>query len=469
MSAGLKIETEIENAELTTLEGLRVNFIIANRSEREVTIAGPEALSVEVYCESESPIRRMDGASQSEMLGTCADKALQGALPAGEECEWTIDFTNYHYPLSVGRYEVVGVLELPNGGGQVRGAAVGIQVVPAKITGIKSLRDNPVLDSLTHLIETAGPNGKEHYLRLQSHDRPLASWYSQRIITRKNAEDMICAQASQFQTDNFDPFFRRWVVWREGETLLAHAFVEGQPEHGSSRRASLPPRHRPIAAYYDASDRLFVILLDKRNRLRCYQLRSRTMTVLFSKELPLGLDSPPIVAADEDGIHLLLAKGGLSYYLLDHKGESIHQHRLFRSRLNFHSARFDLEARTIQSIYRDGRHGKSLELFHYDLQRRNLKRHQTGALRLRGELAECAFDRGLDGKFHLLVRSNRDKLYYYRNHSGPWRVGQRVGTCFPRVIAGDRTFLGSYTTEHGYRFLQFQPAEDLPRVDDFSR
>jgi hypothetical protein len=464
----IQLVIEIENRNLSTLESPCVNFVIANSGKRDVAIAGPESLSIEVYSADGQLFRRMDGESQAEMLGTGSDEPFRGALAAGDECEWGIDFSNYHYPLPAGTFQVIGILELPNGGGRIPSMPVQLHVAATKITAVQPLRDNPVLDSLTTLIETEGATGKDYYLRLQSPDRPLASWYCHRIMNRQDVKDILCAQASHFQTENFDPFFRRWVVWREGEQILAHAFVEGQREENSFCQATLPAGHQLVGAYYDHLDRLFLLLLDQAGRIRCYQLRSKMMSIVFSRPLAPNLNVPPTIAVDEDGIHLLLSSNGLIYQELDYSGELLYESRLFRTRLEFHSARIDLEARAIRAIYRDGLRGKSVELFNYCLESRKLKHHCCGQLSLKGELLEIAFDRSPDGAFHLMVTTCRGKRYYYRDNSGPWLIGEGEGRCFPQVIAEDRTFLGSYTPEHGYRFLQFQSAEDLPRIQDYS-
>lgn len=461
----LELAIEVDRAKISTLEGLKVEVLLTNRGKADLLIPGPEdesgALGFAVYREqSDALICRMDGLSHQTMLlsARADDHRELDVLPAGEGWCWDVDLVTYHYPLSDGRYEIEAVFDY-GGGKRIRSPRQRVDVGYRNLRAISVLRDNPVLEGLTSVFETRDDGYSEFFLRLQSPDIPLAAWYSERIVARPHIDELFCAQASTFQTDTFDHFAHRWVVWREGPVLFAHRFDQGQAQPNTLRLACIPPGLQLLnSAHYNSNDELFVFFMGADGMLRCGNFESRGLRETFVCPLPAAIGQNLTIGADEDAVYIAWAGSGLSLAKIRPDGLLVGGGKVFHTRLPCHRSWFDSAEGAFKAIFWDGPHGKTVELLQFDLGDWRAESFRIDQIRLRGELSELAFDRGPSGRFDLLVSTRRGQLYYYRHGRGPWRVAEGEDSFFPQVISQPHTHLGYYRKGNGFRFHRFDSA-----------
>jgi hypothetical protein len=470
----LRLDIQLENPELTTLEGLQLEFQLENTGSEPLSIPGSNdrssAIGVEIFTVDGALFRRFNGLTHQSMMSASPPNDLFEIeeLEGGESWHWDVDLATYHYALAEGEYEIRATFNYVPLAMKLTSPRYSFRVLPAPIVEVHDIRDNPIVDALTMLYQSPIDGHLVHFLRLYNPTRPLACWYSQRVLTRANVDQVFCAQASSYQDETFDEAERRWVVWLEGREVLAQAFDEGIAEDGNFGRGTLPKDRELLrTAHYDREDRLFVFMLDKDGILECHQLGKGGLKEVFVYWLPPGLDAAPVIGVDEEFVHVIYSQGGLTHVRLDHQGLMLSIRQLFQTRLPLYSCRYDGAEDSVKAIFWDTPAGKTVEVAVASLNEPELSTYRFEQIRLRGELEELAFDRGTDDAFHLLVATSKGKLYYFQEGDGPWLVDQIDGKAFPRVVAAQQTYLGYYRNERGYRFVMFDPYSEEGRIVKF--
>ena len=263
----LRLDIELEKTELTTLEGLQLELQLDNTGPDTVTIPGSNdrssAFGVEIFTVDGALYRYFDGLTSQAMTSASEpmDVSDLEELGGGESWYWDVDLASYHYGLPEGEYEIRATFNYPPAELKIESARYPFRVVAAPIIDVHDIRDNPILDALTMLYQSPIEGHLVHFLRLYNPCRPLACCFSQRILTRAKIEQIFCAQASSYQDETFDQSERRWVVWVEGNEVLAQAFDQGVAEEDNFGRGTLPKGYELLpVAHYDRQDSLFVFL-----------------------------------------------------------------------------------------------------------------------------------------------------------------------------------------------------------------
>jgi hypothetical protein len=446
---------------LSTHDSLKLEVLLRNDTDAAVELPTPDdrtdALTFEVFDPDGRLVRRMNGFTHQKMMTRTRIDATRSVaqLPPHGHWSWTVDLASYHYPLPAGSYTVQAVLNHPPARVLLRSSARSVHVDPEPIGTLETLHENPVIDGLALLATTGSGGAHRYYLRQHNFSRPLAAWYSERILEAERIDlAPFVASPSYFRTETFDHFFLRWVLWGEAGRIHARRFVFGRPapEH---RAALLPPGEMLLRyAHHTADDRIFLFFRTADGRLVCYRLEDTALVPVFEH----ALDLPPgetglSVRADEASLHLVYADGGLAYERLDHAGRLLDYRRLFRTRLRAHSWEHDLEQDVVRGLFRDSRRGRLLQMAVADLGYGTVE-SQTIRVPFRGEIREASFDRDAQGRFWLAVSTTRGRLYCLDGPDrAPLVVARGVGPFHPHVVAQRGRYLGYQDTAHGYRYV----------------
>jgi hypothetical protein len=473
MSVNLNLGMALVSREVSTLEGPVLQFTLSNRGDSCLTIPSyhdqSDALALHIFSDEGDLFRRVDGLAQQAMLSAAAvdtEPMLQDLEP-GESWSWDLNLLAAHSPLPAGHYQIEATYSYPAENVDLKSERSSFEVRAAEISSAAFLRDNPVLDGLTLALCEGKGRASRHHLRLHNAGRPLAAWYAASVAQRPHMENFFCAQASFYQTESFDPFFRRWAVWQEGPLVFAHAFDEGAPEADSLHIARIPAGHRLIRfAHATAADQLYVFFIDHKQRLVARLFEEQRLRDVFIHYLPDHLELDPVLGADETGLRIALFHRGLSYTKLDHQGDVLDSMKPYNSRLRCSSARYEAETDQFKAVFRERGKGKSVEMLVTDCATASVESLALGPLPLRGELHELAFDRDLQGHFHLLASTSRRQLYHLTPGRGPLRIAQGEDSFFPCVCASTDVFLGYFRKDRGYRFLQRNVDSAGPNINN---
>jgi len=458
----LELELRVPQALLSTLAGLRVEVELHNRGEETwelpATYDRTDALTFEVYGAGGEWVRRMSGVTHQAMMTTARIEwePLLDTLPPGETWRWDLDLSSFHYPLPPGEYEVFAAYRYPPAGVGLRSGGVRVRVTAPALRSLFALRDNPVLDGLTLLFRDGQGERAAHYLRQHNYDRPLASWYSARVLEGEPVAEAFCAATGFFQTASFAPFSRRWLVWQSGETLRARVYYDGAPT-ADERTAPCPPGRTLLpSAFYDEEETLYVFFRDGAGALECYRFEASALVPLFSHPLPPEANQVAALRGYGDAVHLGLSGPGLRYQRLGLQGAILEDRSLLRTRLSLFSCEFDAERSLFKALFSDTPHGRTVRIVAADVARDTLTEYEMPRLRLRGDPTEMAMDQHWRGRLHLLVATGDRRLYYYSQERGPALIAEGEERFYPRIIVvPGAVYLGYYTRAAGYRFAEF--------------
>lgn len=455
----LRLELAIQNTVLTAHEGLKVEVRLYNEGAESLELPGTfdttGALGFEFFAPDGSLKLRMDGQTHQDMLvaGRPQTKPHLEPLAPGAHWTWKLDLASYHYPIVAGLYDVAAIYRFPPAGIELRSERDYIHVSEPRLVRLDTLRDDPVLDGLTLLMQTRRGEEDQYFLRLYNHGKPLAAWYSERVLAGETMTGVFCSHAGFFQDDSFAPFFNRWIIWRDGAGICAQLHARGKPV-GPKRRAPLPPGKRLLrSAFHTIDNRLAVFLLGPDGSLECHALDDDGLSEIFVHPLRGPLERDPVIGADEQFIHLALARRGVICQTLDHQGRTLDTRRLFRTRLPMHSCLFDHEEKAVKALFWDSPHGRTVQMaVGFVDQQREAHQQLLERVPLHGELQELSFDMDRLGRFHLAVSTVRG-LYYIQDCRSPKRIFKGSGRFFPRVVTGMMVNLGLYQRRHSYRFF----------------
>jgi len=456
----------------TTFGALKVEIGIENPDAAAYEIPSPDdtsgALTIAVYYPGGKLLRSMNGLTRQFMSSAGRVDAAYTLAPIepGQNWRWTLDLSKYHYTLPEGEFEVEGLFDYPPLNLQLRSKRQRIRVAAPSMRTLEGYRDNPVIDRLDLLMGVDSNGSSTFYLRQLSPQIPLAADYSEPLaVTGKVTA--FCAAAGYFQTASFRPATKRWLLWTDGTELHAVELVAGV-RTGEERRAILPRGRLPLrSAYYTEDDRLFVFLCADPDQVECWELAADSLERSFAHTVSAGHARDAVVRVDPEAVHIVVPADGLIYERLTASGDAAGNRRLFRSRLKPCLWQFDAVERTATALFRDAPHGRAVEMFALDF-RTGAKRLLTlDSLGLRSPIRELSFAPDLRGRFHLLVSTAENRLYYFVDGKGPVLVATGEERFLPMVLACPKVFLGCYRRAFGYRFLTLSNASYQPKFVQF--
>ncbi|GEM_PF-2146723 len=471
----IRLGLRINNPAISTFEGLKISVELKNEDSRPYTIPDAydqtSAFTIEVSHRQSGIVRKMNGVTKQGMLttGRIDERPNLDTLRPGRTWKWELDLSPYHYTLPAGVFEIQGVYRYSPEGIDVRSDTSSIEVSDAAPSRIDILRDNPVLDRLHLLFELQRDGCTEYWLRNCNYGNPLAAWYSGRILVGVQAQNPIVASAAFFQTKTFDSFFSTWVVWREGNTLLAEKYLRDQ--RLAIRRSAPMPEDLMLLPFacYTAEDDLYVFFQSSAPHLEAYVLKSSGFVRAFDRPLTSEADRKCAIAADENSVHVVSPFRGLHYERMTFKGELLAQKQLMHSRLAPYSYGYDPTKKVAKAAFSDQPHGKTVQMVFCDPRNDIMSQCFIDNIPLRHEVRELSFDRGHDGRFHMLVSTSDNKLYYIAENRGPFFVAEGADLFFPHIIAESEIFLGCYQPGLGYRYLRYDRHEFGSRIAKFEK
>ena len=234
----LQLEFDIKNPVLSTTDYLKISFTLTNLASSSYTIPGPqdqtECLTIDVYTADNVLFRRINGISLQHMLTSARVDRIHDLdlLHPGEKWEWQLDLSSYHYPLSVGKYNIAVSYNYQQANIALSCSGQTVEVVRSPIAEFICYRSNPVLDGLTLLTKHSSDNVKPVYkLRLQNYTRPLVAWYSATLPVSDNVEQIICASPDFFKPDTFNHFFQQKLIWKFADSLYIQHYDRSEEHH----------------------------------------------------------------------------------------------------------------------------------------------------------------------------------------------------------------------------------------------
>jgi hypothetical protein len=455
----LVFDVRVERPRLTVHEGLRLSVQIENQSvgavELPSTFDESGALAIDVTLD-EGRRRRMSGLTSQAMLttGRVDPRPMLDTLAAGGRWTDTLDLASFHYPLPAGRHLVEAKFDFEPGDIHLRSGPHPIEVSDAPVSRVVALRDRAILDGIVLILEARGAQGYEYYLRQHNFGRPLAAWYSERILEGVQVESVFCASAAFDDAETFDPFWDRWVLWRHRRTLSARLHRWGGAL-GEIRRAPFPEGRELVASAGQSLDgEVRVFFASPGGRLECYRLGARSLEPVFERQFPDLSPSRSLVRCDGDAFHVILAGQRIRYGRLTHQGEVVDQRAFAVTRTPLHTIDFEPRSGVLKAACWDAPHGTTLQLLAMNVDSGEEHRLDIDHVPLRGGIREVALDVNPGGRLRALVSTPRGGLYYLGENVAPALIASGSGPFHPVVAAGQRTYLGCSRPGLGYRFLE---------------
>lgn len=465
----VELDVRIEQPVLSTLEALRVTCTLRNTGDAALTIPSPYdrsgSLQLGLFNARGEALRMMDRQTRQFMMTDGrVDASLDlDTLGAGQSWTWDMDLASYHFPIPPGDYLLGVVYAFEPEQLHVEWGPQPLRVTESPLTALTVVRDNPIIDGLTLLMQSQGATGPEYFLRLHNYPRPLAAWWSARVLLDEMAEAPFCATADFFQTESSDWFHRKWVVWQgPGGTVCAQCKDRGdtvlsRERAGARREGMLPDGARLIrAALCSLNDELFVFCWNRAGRIECHALRDRQLEARWELDVPFSSDTMLSIAGDDRGMHIVAGWRGLHYMRVDADGQMAEQRQLFRTRLTPHAIQCEISEQRVKGLFAEGGSGKVVHLAVYNLASSERRETYIERMPLSADLTELAFDQDRAGRFHLLVATSARRLYYYSEGRGPVLIAAGEERFFPVIAAPQQIYFGLYRREHGYRFAQYQ-------------
>ena len=467
----LRFGIRVLDATLTTFDSLKVEIRLENTGPAAMEVPTPDditgALTIAVYYPDGRLLRVMNGFTRQAMQTSARVDAAYDLAPIepGEPWRWTLNLAKYHYTLPEGEFEVEGVFEYPPLDVYLRSERQRILVSAPPLQAIQAFEDNPILDRL-ELLMNAGSNGSGACYVRQHTGRPLAADYCE-AVQIPSAGTAFCATANYFQTASFDPVAKRWLLWTDGDELRAIELMRGVPT-GAERRAPLPEHRTALrSAYYTEDDRLFVFLRAGAREIECWELGPEFFERAFAHTLNAGRAEDAVVRTDSEAIHIVVPAGGLIYERLSLSGDLMGSRRLFRSRMKPCLWEFDAVERTAMAVFQDAPHGRAVEMLSHDFRTGAKRSLALDTLGLRSPIREWSVAQDRRGRFHMLVSTVRNRLYYFMDGKGPILVAAGEERFLPMVVAREGLFLGCYRKAFGYRFLTLFRGGYQPKFVEF--
>ncbi|MBM3782803.1 MAG: hypothetical protein FJW30_00510 [Acidobacteria bacterium] len=464
----MRLDLQLDSESISTFEEPRVVCRLTNDAETGVEAPGPfdrsGAFGLALLSSAEEPLRRMDRQTRQKMLNTgrVDTTADTQVLEPGEGWRTKIDLASFHYPVPPGEYLLRAEC------GDEQSEPVELNVREQRPLRIEVTRDNPILDAQTLLFTVQGDDGVEYYLRQHNAGRPLGAWYSRRVLAERNAASAFVAAAGFYQAESLDLAYRKWVVWLEDGAAAAAAVQDGVMDLSTLRKAELPAGAELLrAAVWTRHEELYIFFRTKGTGLSCQRLERGSLERVFDHTLRSEGESPVAVSADAGGIQVVSGWRGLLVDRLRWRGTLEQRLHVFRSRLQLKLVHSESPDGRVRALFTEAGKGPMMQMVCADFRKDSLNTYSMDKLPFGGEPREYSFDCDFRGRFHLLVSTNRQALYYMSEERGPHLVATGEERFHPVMCAPKQVYVGLYRREHGFRFVQFQRrrvGEKLPAL-----
>ena len=462
----VELQIVLPAPEIPVLATLDVRVILRNTGALPLELPGENdrtpALTFDVYQRgTDKLVRRMNGFShQALMLRTRIDGAHElEAVPGGGALDFTLDLAQFHQPLRVGEYEVQATYAYPPAEVNAASARVPLRVTDLRVTGMEAVRDNPVLDGLTVLVEAEDGTT---WGRLHNPERPLAAWWNRPLGLPPGTRGAFCATSGFFTTESFGPFFSTYVVFQHGSYVVARHFAWGKPS-GLQHAAVVPGRGRLIKSAIRTKARELLVFFWSDGLLEGYRLDPNALVKVMEKRLPTGLAGEPCVRADEEFLHVVYPDRGLVHEKVSLTGLPSSEQRVHESPHLPVQWVYDPAIRRLKAVFVDSRWGRALELVTSDPSGLVVEETQ---LVTRGHLAELSFDRNR-GKTFILYSTSRRRLYLSITGRSPVLIASGQERYFPIMIADAAAYIGYSKPRFGHRFFTYTTHAHLPHIVDY--
>jgi hypothetical protein len=468
----LQLSFEVLNASLSTMEGLKVEIVLANDGPEPLEIPhliadASGALEVNLFELGGRLQRQMSGITRQMMLtiGRPDLTPVLGRLEPGQSWSWVFDSAFHHYSIPAGAYEVEAAYRFPPLEIELRAPRVRIEVSAPQQDAVQMFHENPVLDGVTLLLRTLSSPADSFFLRQHSYLCPLAAWYSEPVLLDRVAGAAFCIPGNYYRNETLDPFFAKWLVWTSEADIHALMHVNGRPQ-SEERIAPLPAGRELLGGYSTFQNEVNIFAITS-GMLECYVLESGSLRPIFEHTLPAAGRTLISIRADERYIHLLLGLGGLLYQRLTLDGQLLESRQLARTRLRAYSISYDPVTEQAKGLFWEGPQGKLVQMVVSNFKPALPDFSLSVELPLRGEIRELSFDCSAKGVFHLLATTADRRLYYFGHTSGPALIAEGEDRFYPLVLASRGVYLGCYRNRLGYRFLRFSRRKTGSRIVNF--
>ncbi|MBI2685632.1 MAG: hypothetical protein HYX27_04895 [Acidobacteria bacterium] len=452
---------------ISTLEGLELTVGLRNRTGVTLTdiprpeLDGTGAFTIGVFDRPDTdqgPLRAMNAVSQQVMLtlGRPSPSVCNGTLPDGAPWVWNLDCATLHHTLPPGRLQLQGRYELPGESEAALSPALAVTVTPEQVVSVQTVRDNPVLPGVALLIGARPSEDApvRYFLRQHNALVPLAAWYSKPVLTDAGVENAIPAMPDYVRRQDFEPAFRKWIVWTQNGKLFAQCFRFGLPLDApldAPWTAPAPKAAKLHAAFSRADGSLAVVFVASNNRLLIVHWDAGGLRPLFIHQLS---GAAPFAITSGDGVfYLAVPSEGIKVVQLANSGAVIAEHQVFTTAEEgvLHSIEFDWPNRRVRAIRRRQINEDQI----YDFISAPIDRNDAAILSRHSKptepIQEIAFDCAANGRFHILAAS-AERLYYASNNDEPAVAATGKGPYFPQVVCGEGIYLGWAQPGIGYKF-----------------
>lgn len=463
----VEIAIALSAPEIPVLGTLDVRVILKNTGPLPLELPGENdrtpALTFDVFDRhTRELVRRMNGFSHQALLSRARvnpEHSLE-VVPGGGALDFTLDLAQFHQPLRTGEYEVQATYAYPPANVNVASAKVPLRVTDVAVTRMASLRDNPVLDGLTVLVEAADGST---WGRLHNVDRPLAAWWNRRMELPPGTTGAFAASSGFFQTASFGPFFETWLLFLHGGYVVARCFAWGKPT-GEQRAALLPARGRLLPSAVRTATRELLVFFWSDGLLEGYRLDAQSLVKVMEVPLPRGLKDEPCVRADEDFLHVVYPDHGLIHMQVGLRGQASSSDRVHRTGMLPVSWVYEPPLRRTKAVFVDSRWGRAFDLYTSDGNGVTVRKTQ---LPVRGHVTEIAFDRGPRGQTFVLFTTSRKKLFLSVEDRAPALIAAGQDRYFPIVIGDAPVSIGYFKPGFGHRFFGYTVRQHIPHIIDY--
>jgi len=465
-----------KNPSISTLEGLEIAAGLRNRTGAGLDgIPRPELDATVTFTidvnnnDGGATIRRMNAITQQLMLtmGRPSPQPEFGSLGDGESWVWNVDCATLHYTLPPGRFRLIGRYEPP--GRDALSAAsppLAIVVSPEQVVSVAAIRDNPVLPGFALLIGARATSGGpiRYFLRQHSGVVPLAAWYSKPVLSESGIEGAIIAAPDYVRREDFEPAFRKWLVWLRDGRLHACCFRFGIPL-GAPWTAPAPKNARLHSAFSSADGSLNIILAGSDGRVFVVHWNESGLKPLFSRNLPSSITLA--IASDEQHFYVAFAAEGIVVRQISRTGEIVDERRLFeRAGAVLRSIEWDWPARRVRAIFERKLDDRIAYTFVVAPLSGQGTTHLTRYIDLPDQLSELAFDCAENGRFHILA-TTATLIYYLSNDGTPAQAAEGAAPFFPQVVCGEGAYLGWAVPGIGYRTWRVNSKDPVNFLIDY--
>jgi hypothetical protein len=457
----VQLELRVVNPTLSTHEALRLDCALVNDdTARTIPSAYDRSGSLQIGLFSgDELVRVMDRRSRQHMMsGGRIDSSLDldSIEPLGT-WRWDMDLASYHYPIPPGEYSLRAAYVYAPAEIRADWGPHVVRVVEDPLRAVHVIRDNPILDGLTLLLEAGSEGGSSWFLRLHNYQRPCGAWWSARVAEGEAPVAAFCASTAYFQTASTEPFHRRWLVWADrARVLRARLYDRGEPT-SEAREGILPAGATLVPFAVVATDQaLLLFLWSATGQLECHSLENNGLVKQFEHSMPCGPGTLLSIGADEEAVHIAAAWRGILHDRVGYNGALIRRQQAFRSRLRPYSIRCEPSEQRIKAVFVEGGAGRSLEMAIASTVDDTTHTHIIDSYPIHDDLRELDFDRDQSGRFHLLISTAGRRLYYLSERRGPVLVAEGEDRFFPVIAAPQEVYVGCYRRKYGYRFGHYQ-------------